>query len=105
MKDLTVSQITSTAIKILESRYCFVWRQNNIAVRGRTFTGMRGMPDIIGYHMNTGVAVYCEVKTKKDKLSEYQITFLNKAKASGCHCLLAVDDDGEVKLKDWTPHD
>jgi hypothetical protein len=101
MKTLTVSQITMTAIKILESRFCFVWRQNNLAVRGRTFTGLKGVPDIIGFQKFTGVAVYCEVKTLTDKMSQYQIDFMNRAKTSGCHCLVATDVNGEVVLKEW----
>lgn len=101
MKELSVSQITMAAIKILESRFCFVWRQNNLAVRGRTFTGLKGVPDIIGFQKFTGVAVYCEVKTINDKMSQYQIDFMNKAKTSGCHCLIATDVNGEVVLKEW----
>lgn len=104
MKELTASQITSAAIKILETRFCFVWRQNNLAVRGRTFTGLKGVPDIIGYQKHTGVSVFCEVKTKTDKVSQYQIDFMNKAKTSGCHCLIATDVDGQVILKEWTNH-
>lgn len=104
MKTLTVSQITSTAIKILEARQCFVWRQNNLAVRGRTFTGLRGVPDIIGFQSFTGVSVYCEVKTKNDKLSEHQINFLNRAKKAGCFCMVATDQDGNVLLTEWINH-
>ncbi len=104
MKDLTVSQITSEAIKILESRFCFVWRQNNLAVKGRAFIGLKGVPDIIGYNKYTGVSVYCEVKTINDKMSQYQIDFMNKAKTSGCHCLIATDQDGQVVLNEWTNH-
>ncbi len=101
MKELTVSHITTAALQILESRFCFVWRQNNLAVRGRTFTGLKGVPDIIGFQKFTGVAVYCEVKTVNDKMSQYQIDFMNKAKTSGCHCLIATDVNGEVTLKEW----
>jgi hypothetical protein len=104
MKELTASQITSTAIKILESRFCFVWRQNNLAVRGRSFNGLKGVPDILGYQKFTGVSVFCEVKTKTDKVSEHQISFMNKAKTSGCICLIATDVNGEVILKEWPNH-
>lgn len=101
MKELTASQITATAIKILESRFCFVWRQNNLAVRGRTFNGLKGVPDILGFQKHTGVSVFCEVKTKTDKVSQFQIDFMNRAKTSGCHCLIATDEDGKVILKEW----
>lgn len=102
MKELTVSQITTTAIKILETRMCFVWRQNNLAVRGRTFTGLKGVPDIIGFHKFTGVAVYCEVKTVNDRMSQDQINFMNRAKTSGCQCLIATEENGLVCIKEWT---
>lgn len=101
MKELTASQITIEAIKILESRFCFVWRQNNLAVRGRTFTGLKGVPDILGYNKLTGISVFCEVKSKTDKMSEHQINFMTKAKTSGCHCLIATDVDGMVVIKEW----
>ena len=86
---------------MLEANKCFIWRNNNLSVRGRIFIGLRGVPDVIGFHKHTGVAVYCEVKTVNDKLSEYQINFLNKAKTSGCHCIVATEINGEVKLKEW----
>lgn len=98
---LTASDITAKAIKILESRYCKVWRQNNLAVRGRKFIGMKGMSDIIGFQKFTGVSVFCEVKTVTDKLSDDQIAFLNEAKAAGCFCFLATEEDGKFILKPW----
>jgi hypothetical protein len=101
MKELTASQITKEATRILEERNCFVWRNNNLAVRGRTFIGLKGIPDIIGFHKFTAIAVYCEVKTKNDKMSEHQVNFMIKAKQSGCHCLIASDDNGQVKISEW----
>lgn len=105
MKELTASQITKTAMRLLENNKCFIWRNNNLAVKGRSFIGLKGVPDIVGFQKFTGVAVYCEVKTKSDKFSEYQVNFLNKAKTSGCHCLVAIDQDGEVILKEWPLHE
>lgn len=98
---LTASQITTKAIEILESRMCLVWRQNNLAVRGRKFIGMKGLSDIIGFQKFTGVAVFCEVKAVGDKLSDDQILFLNGAKAAGCFCFLATEEDGKFILKNW----
>ena len=98
----TASEITEVAIKILQSRHCFVWRQNNLAVRGRKFAGLKGVSDIMGFQVFTGMAVYCEVKTLTDRLSEDQINFLNRAKGAGCFCFVATEDKGTIILKEWT---
>lgn len=45
---------------------------------------MKGKPDISGYHKKTGIAVYVEVKTGKDKLSPEQIWSLKQARQAGC---------------------
>ena len=47
---------------------------------------LRGIPDINGYHLKTGKAMYCEIKgTKTDKLSPFQIAFLEDAERAGCY--------------------
>ena len=88
------------AIKELTYRNCIVWINNNLAVRGRKFIGRKGVSDIIGFHGKTGVSVWCEVKTKNDRLSADQIAFMNEAKDAGCIVLLAVDEDG-FKIKQY----
>ncbi len=77
-----------------------VWRQNNIAVRGRKFTGRKGLPDLIG-HTSGGVAVYCEVKTEGDRLSDDQTAFLSEASRAGCVTLIAYQRSGVLYLKSW----
>lgn len=99
--NLTAGAITKIAMLELERRNCFVWRSNNLPVPGRKFIGLRGVADICGFHKQTGMAVYCEVKTKNDKLSEFQINFMNRASQSNCLCLLAVEENGNVILKQW----
>lgn len=99
--DLTAGMITKIAMLELERRNCFVWRSNNLTVPGRKFVGLRGVPDICGFHKETGIAVYCEVKTKNDKLSEYQLNFMNRASLSNCLCLIAIEENGNVILKQW----
>jgi hypothetical protein len=101
MKDLTAGQITSWALAELERQGYFVWRNNNLSVPGRKFIGMKGVPDIIGFVKNSGLFVVCEVKTKNDKFSEYQKNFLNRANTAGCVCLVAMDDDGRIKIDTW----
>lgn len=101
MKELTAGQITKTAMIILETRQCFVWRSNNLPVPGRKFTGLKGVPDICGFHKLTGVAVYCEVKTVNDRFSEYQVNFMDRASKAGCHCLIATEENGRVVINEW----
>lgn len=101
MRELTAGQITRDAMLILENRNCFVWRNNNLAVPGRKFIGLKGVPDIVGFQKLTGLAVYCEVKTKNDKFSEYQRNFMIRAKTAGCMCLVAFDNNGKTEIKSW----
>ncbi len=101
MKDLTAGQITTWALAELERQGFFVWRNIIFSVPGRKLIGMKGVPDIIGFVKNSGLFVVCEVKTKNDKFSEYQKNFLNRAKTAGCVCLVAMDDDGRIKIDTW----
>jgi hypothetical protein len=81
-----------------------VWRQNNHATRGRKFIGMKGMPDIIGYGMD-GKAVYCEVKTEGDRLSDDQIAFMNRATDNDCATYICkVGEHGGAYLSTWELH-
>lgn len=100
-KDLTAGQITKIAMNLLELQGCLVWRSNNLPVPGRKFTGLRGVPDICGFHTRTGLAVYCEVKTINDRFSEYQINFMNRAKKAGCHVLIATEEKNNIVLKEY----
>lgn len=101
MKNLTAGQITKVAMIEMEMRHYFVWRHNNLAIPGRKFNGLKGVPDIIGFCKKTGLSVYCEVKTKNDKISEYQANFMTRAKKAGCHVYIAMDDNGNVLIKEW----
>ena len=101
-KHYTAGEITKWAIAELTSFGFHVWRANNIAIPGRKFIGMKGMPDIIGYDCG-GVAVWCEVKTANDKLSKHQMNFLDRAMYAGCKCYIATQDkNGNVELKNWS---
>lgn len=63
---------------------------------------MPGLPDIIGHCRTTGRAVYCEVKTAGDRLSEDQRNFLETAHNVGCIVHIAtVDDKGDPLVKEW----
>ena len=101
-KHYTASELTNHALHELTNMGCTVWRQNNLAVRGRKFIGKKGMPDIIGYDSTNGKAIWCEVKTISDKLSEHQIDFLSDAMYSNCLAFICMQDkEGIVKLMNW----
>lgn len=58
---------------LLESYGWLVLRQKQIPVKGRTFTGTKGVPDFLAGRK--GVCIGVEVKTNTGKLSEDQISF------------------------------
>lgn len=69
------NELTAAVIKFLNYNGFKVWRQNNLAAQGRTFKGLRGVPDVIGFKKVTGRFIGVEIKTGKDKLSLEQINF------------------------------
>lgn len=103
-RELTASEITSAALEELELRGWDVWRQNNLAVRGRRFIGREGQSDIIGFSKYTGIFMACEVKKKGDTLKDDQRLFLGAVMKSGGISIIAMDDGkGGVKLVDYDP--
>ena len=64
---------------------------------------MKGVPDIIGHDLE-GRAVYAEVKTKGDKLSQDQIDFLNGADKRDCRVYIVRDDEGEPRVQTWVAY-
>lgn len=95
---MSAGEITSKAMQILEERNIECWRQNNIPVRGRAFTGRRGIGDVVGFHRMTGVMVSCEIKKIGDTLKPDQELFLTKLKAAGGLALIARQIGNEVEL-------
>jgi hypothetical protein len=89
---MTTAQITKAALKELDLRGVEAWRQNNLPVRGRTFVGRRGVPDILGFVRTTGLFVLCETKNLGDTMSDDQIKLFNEAYEAGCICLIATLD-------------
>ncbi len=72
----TASDLTKMMLEYLDNLGYEVWRNNNLAVKGRSFIGKKGLPDIIGYHKNYGQFIACEIKAIGDRLSVSQIEFL-----------------------------
>jgi hypothetical protein len=103
---MTASELTKWAITILEIKGNVVWRNNNLAVKGRKFIGRKGVPDIIGWDGKIGRAIWCEVKTARDRLSEHQINFLNDASKAGCFCYIAYEDKSKdcITLQTWADY-
>lgn len=100
-KTLDKSTIRESAIKELTWRGCNVWRQNNLAVKGRKFIGRLGVADVIGF-TRAGLFVACEVKTINDRLSDDQIKFLNEVKDAGGFAFIACQSNtGNVELREW----
>lgn len=97
-RPLTKGEIRDIALKILAYRNCKVWKQNNIAVKGRKFIGERGVADILGHHRKIGVMVGAEIKTVNDKLSEEQKTWLFELEQSGGIALIAHEVHSQVVL-------
>lgn len=97
---LTKDIIRESALKELTWRGYDVWRNNNLAVRGRKFIGRKGVPDIIGFDKQ-GKWVVCEVKTINDRLSDDQTKFLNDIKHSGALAFLAVQHGNQVMVVEW----
>ena len=93
------NELTKWAIWMLQKDGCTVWRNNNLAVRGRKFIGRKGVPDIIGYDPY-GKSIWCEVKAGNDKLSVEQVEFMDEATKAGCKCYIARSET-MVVLQDW----
>lgn len=96
----TASELTKMMIDYLGSRGMEVWRNNNLAVKGRAFIGRKGVPDIIGYDRKHGQFVGCEIKKLGDRISREQFTFLTQlGLAGGASMLCSQTSDETIKLE------
>jgi hypothetical protein len=96
---LTAKELTKQVLKELELRGVWVWRQNNIHVQGRTFNGLRGVPDIIGVNKK-GKFIGIEIKAGKDRMSEFQETFKEEIEKRGAVYLVVRNLQDLEKLKE-----
>lgn len=99
IKELTKGFIRESAIKELTWRGHDIWKNNNLAVKGRKFIGRLGVSDVIGITKD-GRWVACEIKTLNDRLSPDQIDFLNDVKKAGGLAYVACQgNNGQVELR------
>lgn len=80
--------LTQTILEHLNRCGHFVWRQNQVKVRGRRFVGKKGVPDICGVS-RTGRALFVEVKVGDDVQSEAQKLFQSDVTSRGAIYILA----------------
>jgi hypothetical protein len=97
---LTKGEIREAALKEFRAKKVKCWRNNNTSpTRRRTFIGEYGVSDILGYMLDGGGEMFaCEVKTKGDKLSQYQKDFLISLNKAGGFGYIA-EDDGKGGIK------
>lgn len=98
--DSPATRLTNKALKLFRVMGYDVWRQNNAAVYDaqrkifRKGSVRKGISDIIGFHKKTGVILACEIKIPPDKLSDYQIEFLESVRrAGGIGIVVRTDED------------
>lgn len=96
---MTANDLTKQALMVLRLKGFHVWRQNNIAVRGRKNSVTPGISDILGFHKLTGRFLACEIKAGEDRLSKEQIEFLQNVKDAGGVSLVvrSINDLNEIK--------
>lgn len=96
----TASDLTKMMLDYLRERGHEVWRNNNLAVKGRAFIGKKGVPDIIGYSKKYGQFMACEIKAIGDKASPEQMSFLiNLAMCGGTAMLCQQLRDEQIIVK------
>lgn len=100
MAYMTASDLTKMMLDYLKERGNDVWRNNNLAVKGRSFIGRKGVPDIIGYSKKYGQFIGCEVKAIGDRVSPEQMSFLiNLAMAGGIAMICQQFRDETITVK------
>jgi hypothetical protein len=88
MAYISASDLTKMMMDYLKDNGNEVWRNNNLAVRGRAFIGRKGVGDIIGYSKKYGHFVCCEIKAIGDRLSSDQMVFLEQLAMAGGTAML-----------------
>lgn len=96
----TAAELTKMMMDYFKANGNDVWRNNNLAVKGRAFIGRKGVPDIIGYSRKQGTFIACEVKAIGDRLSPEQMVFLEQLGTVGGISLLCQQlRDETIRIK------
>ena len=82
------NQVQKDILQYLLKRGFFVWRQNQIHVKGRTFNGKKGLGDIVGI-LPCGRFLSIEVKTETGKVSLDQHKFIMDARDNNAVAFVA----------------
>lgn len=82
------NEIVRDCLAALERNGIMSWRNNAAHVAGRTFRGLRGVPDIIGI-LPDGKFLGVECKTESGKQSADQIDFQARCTVNGGLYILA----------------
>ena len=83
------NSLTTAIINYLNASHHFAWRNNTTGVYDptkkifRKHHGLKGIADILGIHRDTGKIICIEVKTGKDKMSEWQKSFQSEINNRG----------------------
>jgi len=65
------------------------WNTNQGRIAGHYRAGRKGLPDIQGYHLWTGIAIFIETKIPPNTLTPDQAVFLFNAQRAGCIAMKA----------------
>jgi hypothetical protein len=104
VREYTKGEIRDYAIKVLNLQGFDVWKENNLAVRGRAFIGRKGKSDVIGYKESgedKGTFCVVEVKTLNDRFSDDQKDFLTRASKAGVYCFVAKQVGNEIVIEKY----
>lgn len=88
---MTHAELKAAAMKVLTQAGCKVWSNSAGRFRGYQI-GLKGVPDIIGLHLRSGLFVAVDAKTGKDTLSTEQAAFLSSVHRAGGFAFAAWDD-------------
>ena len=94
------NSLTTACLNVLALNGFKAWKVYNGAVYDvkdncyrKDKNKLLGIPDINGFHLKTGKAIYVEIKgTKSDKPSIHQIRFCTMAQEAGCYVFTEVRD-------------
>lgn len=98
------SDTTKAIIDYLNFLGHYVWRNQTVGrVGGFAYSSKRGIGDIVGM-LNDGTHIEIEVKTGRDRASEYQLQHADKVHLKhGIHIFAKTFDDFERQFKQLLP--